>query len=366
MATLLTTSNILVNTDQRRGLSTVGMLTSCRSASMACGTGLLALASRWLRRPPPADEDAWIRQAGAKLTDVYSLQERLFEGELEHGSSLDGKSIADCQIGEAFGLSILAVMHHGGQTVLAPAADEPLRARDRMVIVGRSERVEQLAALGVKVAPLTWQADLSSEKVELVEVVVAPRSRVVGRTLKDIGFGQKFGVHVAALWRGGRSYRTDVGEMPLAFGDALLVHGPRDKLRVLQAEPISYACQSGACAAPPKRPDGGVTGAVLVVTLANWLPSPGGLRGLSMVVTGCLAWTRPTAVEWKTVFHRGHAAARTGSHETGRLVLTPLLAALGTTRADGRATCCAGADAVHLRPATAVIVTPIASARRTS
>jgi di/tricarboxylate transporter len=59
---------------------------------------------------------------------------------------------------------------------------------------------------------------------------------VAGKTLKQLNFREKYDLSAVALWRENRSYRTDVGEIPLRFGDALLVLGNTSKIQLLQSE----------------------------------------------------------------------------------------------------------------------------------
>ena len=61
--------------------------------------------------------------------------------------------------------------------------------------------------------------------VHLTEVVIAPRSPAIGANAQELRFRTKFGLTTVALWREGRSYRTDVGDFPLHAGDALLMVG---------------------------------------------------------------------------------------------------------------------------------------------
>jgi di/tricarboxylate transporter len=241
MATVLTTSSILVNAALRdAGYQAFQLLDFLPVGGAMAAAGILFMTfigRRWLPNRSPIDRYGWDARYQSALSDLYSLQERLYEAQIEPTSPLIGQSIAASRIGETLGLSILAI-ERGRQTILAPKPDEVLRAKDVLIIVGRSERVEQLIDLGVAIgAESDREDDFSSEAVGMAEVIIAPRSRVVDQTLKQINFRQKFGLTVIALWRSGRSYRTDVGELPLQFGDALLMHGPRDKIRLLQAEP---------------------------------------------------------------------------------------------------------------------------------
>ena len=75
---------------------------------------------------------------------------------------------------------------------------------------------------------------LTTFGLTLIELVPAPRSAYLGKTLKDINFRGQYGFAALALLRGQRSYRTDIANMPLESGDSLLLVGPRQHLRDLQ------------------------------------------------------------------------------------------------------------------------------------
>ena len=95
-----------------------------------------------------------------------------------------------------------------------------------------------MAEMGLTAAPIEdWGERLASGLYELVEVLVAPRNRYVGRTLKDIQFQTKHGLAVLALLQGDRVYRATAAEVPLRGGDALLLHGPKEQLSLLRSEP---------------------------------------------------------------------------------------------------------------------------------
>ncbi len=312
MATLLTTSSILINAALRdanyQPFQLLDFLPVGGAMAVAGILFMTFIGRRWLPNRSPIDRYGWDARYQSGLSDLYSLQERLYEAQIEPTSPLVGQSIAASRIGETLGLSILAI-ERGRQTILAPNPDEVLRLRDVLIIVGRSERVEQLIELGVVIeAESDREDDFSSVAIGLAEVIIAPRSRVVGQTLKQINFRQKFGLTVIALWRNGRSYRTDVGELLLEFGDALLMHGPRDKMRLLQAEPdfIVLLPEAGEAQRPTKA---WLAAAIMLATLfvmaAGWLPiAEATFTGaMLMVVTQCLTMDEAyQAIEWRAVF----------------------------------------------------------------
>ena len=312
MATLLTTASILVNAVLRdanyQPFQLLDFLPVGGAMAVAGILFMTFIGRRWLPSRSPIDRYGWDVRYQSALSDLYSLQERLYEAMIEPASPLIGQSIATSRIGETLGLSILAI-ERGRQTILAPRPEEILRVHDVLIIVGRSERVEQLIELGIIIeAESDREDDFSSAIIGMAEVIIAPRSRVVGQTLKQINFRQKFGLTVIALWRSGRSYRTDVGELALQFGDALLMHGPRDKIRLLQAEQDFIVLQPESTEA--QRPTKAWLAAAimlgtLVVMACGWLPvAEATFTGaVLMIITKCLTMDEAyQAVEWKAVF----------------------------------------------------------------
>lgn len=176
------------------------------------------------------------RAADHDLTESYELFERLNRVHIPHTSSLVNRRIADSGIGKEYGMSVMAVLRNG-QTLLAPSPHEIIRAYDTLLVIGRRERAEQLTQHGAIVEPDSpFEGEITSDDVSLVEVMLAPRSRAVGQTLRQLRFREKFGANVLAIWHGGRSVRTDLATIPLEFGDALLVHGSREAISLLQSD----------------------------------------------------------------------------------------------------------------------------------
>ncbi|MDP2778091.1 MAG: SLC13 family permease, partial [Anaerolineales bacterium] len=83
-----------------------------------------------------------------------------------------------------------------------------------------------------------WQQDyLSTPDMKLIEAAIAPRSHLASQTLQEIRFEQKFGAKVLAVWRRGHSIRTRLEDLPLEFGDGLLLQGTEKSLSLLRTEP---------------------------------------------------------------------------------------------------------------------------------
>ncbi|MFM7191114.1 MAG: SLC13 family permease, partial [Microcystaceae cyanobacterium] len=76
------------------------------------------------------------------------------------------------------------------------------------------------------------QLEQGEEKV--AEILILSNSRLVGSTLKDIRFRQRYNATVLAIRRGEELIRERMGKVQLKFGDLLLVQGPKESFLGLQ------------------------------------------------------------------------------------------------------------------------------------
>jgi di/tricarboxylate transporter len=248
--------------------------------------------------------------AGLEFARTYHLEERLMRVRVPDGSALVGKTLVESRLGDRFGLGVMGIVRDG-VTRLVPAPHERILAADVLLMKGRPEdleAVEGLHRLEVDTEAEASTDELETEEVALAEAVLSPRSTSAGRTLRGLHFREKYGLSVVAVSREGRTIRTDLGRLPLRFGDALLLHGPRDKLRVLGSEPDFIVLQADV--QPPalvaRAPIAAtvMAGVVLAVVL-GWLPIyiAAVAGAVAMVLTRCLSMEEAYRyIEWRAVF----------------------------------------------------------------
>ena len=378
-ATLLATSNILVSsTLQHMGLVPYGLLDFAPVGLPMIAVGILYMllvGRRMLPVSDPLEQLGRTQQLQKELTEAYALEERLSEVLIPAESPLAGQSLADSQIGARLGLSILAVCRNDQLVCMAPGPEQVLEVGDTLLVAGRPERVQRLNELGAKVLDVAMpENDQHIDQIVLSEVVLAPRSDAAGHTLKDLRFREKYNLGVVAIWRGGRPYRTDVGDMPLQFGDALLVQGSHERLAVLRSDP-DFLVLAGS-EVPPRIEKGRLAGAIMVLTLitaaTGLLPIAVAmmLGALAMIATGCLTMDEAyRAVEWRAIFliagmlPVGIALMRSGVAEwLGQLLVTGLSAWGPLALAGGMLVLTMLLSQVMSGQVTAVVLTPIAVA----
>jgi di/tricarboxylate transporter len=152
-----------------------------------------------------------------------------------------------------------------------------------------------LALLSEPATPLR----LTDEATVLGELLVSPRAQVIGKTLRDIHFREKYEVNVIAIWRRGEAVHRDLPNLPLRAGDALLVQGAAARLRLLREE------RDFVLRPAKSRLAGVIAFITLGIAATGVLPvSLAALSGAAlMLVTGCLTMDDAyRAVEWKAVF----------------------------------------------------------------
>jgi di/tricarboxylate transporter len=308
--TLLTTANILVNSSVvREGLRAFRLFEFFPVGIFVvlAGTATVTwLSPRLLGQRDVAGELTRMRRLHGELSRLYHLQEATSAVVLNPGSAMAGQTLRQGGWGEALGLTVLGVSH-AGHVALAPGSSTVLEVGD-MVLLEGSPSPEQLESYGLRLSFVGDMAgSLVSEGIPLVEVVLAPRSELEGKTLKEIHFREKYGMQVLALWRQGLVVQTAVADQPLRFGDAMLMQGPREKVILLRLDPNFLVLEEEAPARPGRRAllASAIMAGTLVIVAAGWLPIAVAtlLGATTMVLTRCLTMDEAyRSIDWRSIF----------------------------------------------------------------
>lgn len=342
MATLLTTANIVVSSLLRdRDLPGFGLLDFAPVGLPIVAAGIAYMAL-WGRRLLPARSPAELfeemQRQEESLAEVYDLGETLSRAGVPAGSPLVGQTLAGSRLRETRGVNVLAIEREG-RVLRAPTADQELRAEDVLLL---SDELTSSGAGGDldPLPPRHWrERDLESRSVVLVEAVLSPRSGLIGHTLRETRFRDRYGMSVLAIWRAGRSLRTGLTDLPLQLGDGLLLQGERGRLPVLRAEPDLIVLDRGVDEPPPSRRRGWLALTIMISTLGLATVSHLGIGevmlggALVMILTGVLSMDDAyQAIEWRSIFlvagmlPLGTAMTRTGAAD---LITHGVLAVLG-------------------------------------
>lgn len=331
MATLLTTTNIVVSTLLRdEGLPGYGLLDFAPVGLPLVAAGVVTMVLWGRHRLPTALPAGWVvpEPPGDDLVEVYRLGERLFRARVPEGSALVGKPLCQSAFRERYNLSVVAV-ERAGRIIPSPSPDLVLCPHDEVLLAGKVEELspENLGPqLEILPARPCSREELESPEVAIAEAVLAPRSRLIGQTLRQARFREKYGMAVLAIWRAGRPIRTALGDLALQFGDALLLQGPREHLPLLRFEPDLIVLANERSPAAVSRWKGWLALAVVATTLVlaaveATLVGEIMLGGAVVLLLLRLLTMEEAyqAIEWKSVFlvagmlPLGMALTRTGA-----------------------------------------------------
>lgn len=339
MATLFTTANIILSGNLvAQGQTGLTMADFLLSGGPMVLTGLLYMLLIGRKLLPARETVASTAVPAVDLRSIYRLDERLWEVRVTPAAA--GKTIAEAAISATTGTTVLAIWRDP-EAILNPAPDAPLQAGDVLLILGREDRVRQLAGAGFAIGRNGTSGEALDLPIELAEVVVAPRAPFIGQTLQQLRFRTKFGLTVVALWREGRSYRTNVGTMPLAAGDALLMTGPAARVRQLADEPGFIVLHTPASEVATGRQAiiaVAITAIALFVAAIGWVATAEAMLAgaAALILTGCITMDDAyRAIEWRVVtliaglLPIGTALVTTGLGAKAGALLTGSLVAYG-------------------------------------
>ncbi len=277
-----------------------------------------------------------------ELTARYRLHEVLFILETSAESRTYKKETLEEEIGNSLGLSVLAKIDSDDQPRLIEPYSE-VKPGDKLLAKGFIKDlplISSLKDLEVSEERIAGTQSLESDRVQLAEVVLAPRSLMEGKTLREVNFRKKFGLTVLAIWREGRAHRTHLHNIPLRFGEALLLYGQREKIEQLNNEPDLILLTEKT--RKPIRPQKAIIS--LLIMIGVLVPVVTGLVPLAisaiigvvaMVLTGCLKMEEAyQSIEWRSVFliagmlPLGIAMQKTGA---ASLLAESILSLLGNT-----------------------------------
>jgi di/tricarboxylate transporter len=180
------------------------------------------------------------------LAETYQLPGNLFRLRIRRSSPLLGRTLAEADLHNRYNITVLQIQHRADKYSL-PGPPQPvtaatlLEAFDILHVQGAPQNVRRLA----RELDFTITADESggqaiAQEMGMVEVLLTQRSRLIGRSLAQVNFRAKYGLTVLGIRRMGQILEGRIIDIPLQFGDMLLVEGTWDRVRVLRRDARDY------------------------------------------------------------------------------------------------------------------------------
>jgi len=245
-----------------------------------------------------------------RLREEFDLGKHLIVAQPRSVSLLVNKALGDGGLKDVLGLRVIGVIPSDDSW--APAEpDKSLEEGNRLLILGQATSFDLITALESLLVEQAVEPNLEileSEHLGLMEAVLSPRSQLAGKRVKDLRFRDRYGLSLLAVWRGGRSVRSNLRDHVLREGDALLLYGPRGKLRQLGRDPDFLVLTEAVQEAPRSNKAWLAIGVMLlslVPVIAGVVPiSIATVAGAAlMVLTRCLTMEEAyRTIAWKGIF----------------------------------------------------------------
>jgi di/tricarboxylate transporter len=178
--------------------------------------------------------------AGEVLDEDYESRVYLSEVVIGPRSNLIGQTLAQSGLTRKFDFDVLELVRNKVH-LPQPLADKVLNAGDILIVHSsreellkiKDERGLELLA-DVKFSQEAIESTLSTGEEKIAEVLILSNSRLIGTTLKELKFRQRYNATILAIRRGSELLKGRLGKIPLKFGDLLLIQGPRQSFVGLQ------------------------------------------------------------------------------------------------------------------------------------
>ncbi len=164
------------------------------------------------------------------LTSILSDEERkefFTEAYIRPKSNLIGQTFKGSELQKARGIRLLEIIRNG-VAVEGDIKSSVLRAGDRLVLACRpSGFVEARSVEGLRLAVEDREGleTISAHEGAIVEGVIGPRSSIIGKTIHELNFRQRFRMIILAIHRRGINMRKRIDTLPLEAGDTILMMG---------------------------------------------------------------------------------------------------------------------------------------------
>lgn len=278
-----------------------------------------------------ARQDVQRVETPEELVALYRLPDNLYRLRVRRGSPLIGNSLDQAGLRARFGITLLDILrplelrstsslgevnlelHSKGYESIKPQAETIVKQGDLLIAQGTSTDISQTAAtwnLAVLPAQEQDESSLITDEVGVAEVLIPPRSSLVGKSLVDVKFGTVHHLSVLDIRRPGTDERLNLKNTELRFGDTLLVQGPWSNILALRRQRRDFVVmgEPEIMETAPARARAPIAFLVLVgmlvlmVTNLTSIAAASMLAALAMILSGCLSIDDAyQAVDWKSI-----------------------------------------------------------------
>ena len=286
---------------------------------------LMPLSKLFLSGRKKREDDAKSGKSLKQLVNEYGLSHNLFRLLVTETSKLAGSTVIELDIRRKYGLNILEIRrgdlsrHRFLKTIAQKLAspDAVLQANDILYVTGDFNRVKEFAdeyAVSILDGHATEETNRNENSLDfydigIAEIVLMPTSLLINRTVKEIGFRDKYNVNVLGIRRQRDYLLRDLGDKRVHSGDVLLVQGTWNNIARLGCDGTDWVvlgqplAEAAKVTLDYKAPVAAAIMLLMIVMMVfDFIPvapvTSVMIAGILMVLTGCF---RNVEAAYKTI-----------------------------------------------------------------
>ncbi|KGR78233.1 SLC13 family permease [Ureibacillus manganicus] len=252
--------------------------------------------------------DAGYKLSPKKIVQDYHLENRLFLIHVPDGSPIVEIPLAKLKLPAKYQIYVMKIHRNQAEALkLLPMNFQELAGpnslihpNDELYVQGTEEDIERFVAdfqLEIKQSDTEEGKDLVSKEIGVAEVLLTPQSSLIGETIREIGFREKYNLNILGINSKGEYLLEKMTSKKLRFGDALLVQGTWDEIELLSRETKDVVVvgqpkeHAGLAAATGKAP---IAGLILLLMVGLMVfevfdaVTSVMIGAVLMIITGCL------------------------------------------------------------------------------
>lgn len=213
---------------KKHGLPEIGMFEFTPIGLILLASGILYMALIGCRMIRERDQAA----AGGSI----AMREYLAEVVVLENSPLIGQEVYSSDF-SVLEFQVMKIIRQGREVGARP--HERFEAGDVLLVAGKVEnliKIKKIEGIDILEDLNLRSSGVDMKEAQVAEVVLTPRSSLVGRSLKEANFRARSGLSVLALMRGDRSLADHISDVLLRAGDLLLVQGPHERIKAFEED----------------------------------------------------------------------------------------------------------------------------------
>ena len=136
-----------------------------------------------------------------------------------------GKTLAELQLGQNFGIHVSSILRNGRRMNI-PYGKEQIFSNDRLQVIGTDEQITHLNKM---LLSAIYPVDTDYEEKEMIlrQIIVSRNSPLLGKALRNSRLREDFSLLVVGIEQGQPNLTTIDPDYVFQFGDAIWMVGER-------------------------------------------------------------------------------------------------------------------------------------------